>query len=104
LYYGFKTIVLDFPLSMILAVLALADAKSWRPMRDLVIASILTLFGRLILFPDMEERYYTWFLLVAMVGAIASLSGRWADQDSWLVRRPERGAGRSLVEVTAPGR
>ncbi len=84
--FGVKTVILYLPLPVLFSVLALADASFWRPMRDLVAVSMTTVLARLLLFPAQEERYYTWFLVIAAVGAAAAVGGIAESSDSWFGR------------------
>ena len=89
---GFKTIALDFPLPLLFAALALADTRLWQPLRDLVLVAALTCFARLLLFPNMEERYYTWFTIIAALGAAIALAGLLPAGPSWF-RKPAAESG-----------
>jgi hypothetical protein len=88
-----KAVILLFPLPLLFTALALADPSSWRPMRDLVVAAFLSALARLPLFPAQEERYYTWYMVVAAVGAVTVLAES-VPRPSWFAasRVPEPSA------------
>jgi hypothetical protein len=69
--FGGRALLLQFPLILFFAVLALVG-RSTRPLRDLVWASVATEVLRFLLFPSMEERFYTWFLLIGVIAAACS--------------------------------
>ncbi len=85
--FGLKTVVLHLPLPVLFSVLTLADASSWRPIRDLVAVSMTTALVRVVLFPAQEERYYTWFLVIAAAGAAATMGQLAQAPNSWFRRR-----------------
>jgi hypothetical protein len=71
-----KAIILFFPLPLFFTALTLIDRNSWQPLRDLVLAAMVSSFARLPLFPAEEERYYTWWLVIAAAAAAATLGQR----------------------------
>jgi hypothetical protein len=71
--FGGRALLLHFPLALFFAALALAGRNVARPLRDLVWVSVATVSIRLLLFPSMEERFYTWFLLVCAIAAACNL-------------------------------
>ena len=71
--FGGRALLLHFPLALFFAALALAGRNISRPLRDLVWVSMATVCIRLLLFPSMEERFYTWFLLVCAIAAACTL-------------------------------
>ena len=80
-----KAIILFFPLPLFFTALALSDRTSWQPLRDLVLAATVSAFARLPLFPAEEERYYTWWLMIAALAAVATLGQRVLARPSWYV-------------------
>ncbi len=90
-YFGFLTVAIHFPLPLFFAALALADRTSWRPLRDLVAATLLTSVARLLLFPNMEERYYTWVFILCAVAMTITVAERLPAWQSWF-RRSEAAA------------
>jgi hypothetical protein len=67
--FGGRALMLHFPLMLFFAVLALAGRNICPQLRDLVWVSLATECVRLPLFPSMEERFYTWLLLVCAIAA-----------------------------------
>jgi hypothetical protein len=84
---GFKTIALNYPWPFLFSVLALASDKLPRMLRDLVWVSLTTAVARLVFFPNMEQRYYTWLLMITVIASIISCAEQSPPGRSWL-RKP----------------
>lgn len=80
---GGKTLLIDLPAPLLLATLAIANDRGWSVMRDVVRAACAAVALRVVMFPAMEERYYTWLFLLSGVVAIASIAQSIQDEDSW---------------------
>lgn len=93
--HGTRALTLYFPVSILLAALALADRRSWRPLRLLVLGSAAAVAARLVVYPGAEERYYVWFFLVAAVAACAVVGQMASGDRSWFAGR----AGGTVVRA-----
>ncbi len=81
--YGSRSALINFPLPILFSVLALACVSYSRPLRDLVFVSMATAFLHLILFPNMEERFYTWYLVIAAAACTCLLGEVLSVKQSW---------------------
>lgn len=86
---GTRALEINFPLPLLLSVLALLCARFSRPLRDLLLVSMMTAFLRLLLWPNMEQRFYTWYLLIA-AAACACLIGEALSLKKSRLRAPPR--------------
>ena len=80
---GGKTLLIDLPAPLLLATLAMVSDRGWSVMRDAVLAGCAAVALRVVMFPAMEERYYTWLFLLAGVVTIASVAQSIRDEGSW---------------------
>ncbi len=88
---GGKTILIDLPAPLLLATLAINNDRGWSVMRDAVRAACAAVTLRVVMFPAMEERYYTWLFLLSGIVAIASVAQSIRDERSWFrASRPPR--------------
>jgi hypothetical protein len=88
---GGKTILIDLPAPLLLATLAINNDRGWSVTRDAVRAACAAVTLRVVMFPAMEERYYTWLFLLSGIVAIASVAQSIRDERSWFrASRPPR--------------
>jgi hypothetical protein len=79
---GGKTLLIELPAPLLLATLAIANDRGWSVLRDVVRAACAAVALRVVMFPAMEERYYTWLFVLSGVVVIASV-GHSVREDSW---------------------
>jgi hypothetical protein len=80
---GGKTLLIDLPAPLLLATLAIANDRGWCVLRDVVRAACAAVALRVVMFPAMEERYYTWLLLLSGVVVIVSTAQSIGEEGSW---------------------
>ena len=73
---GALAILVNLPWALLFSTFSLINRRLWRPMKDLLLAALATCGLRLILFPLMEQRFYTWFLLIAVLSAAVSFGAK----------------------------
>jgi len=73
-FYAAQVLLGDLILPLLLCAICLVQSDLKKPNRDLLLASIATSAIRLLLFPDMAERFYVWFLLFAVITVRVAMS------------------------------